>query len=35
MDPSISGRGAEPVYRDKVKGQNSSQFLVDVSVQRI
>lgn len=21
MDPSVSGRGAEPVYRDKVTGQ--------------
>lgn len=20
MDPSISGRGAEPVYRDRIKG---------------
>jgi len=33
MDPSISGRGAEPVYRDKIKGWNFSQFLFDVSVQ--
>lgn len=35
MDPSISGRGAEPVYRDKIKGQNFSQIFVDVFVQSI
>lgn len=26
MDPSISGRGAEPVYRDKIKGQENFLF---------
>ncbi|QCD98729.1 pre-mRNA-splicing factor CWC26 [Vigna unguiculata] len=26
MEPSISGRGAEPVYRDKIRGQNFSQL---------
>lgn len=25
MDPSISGRGAEPVYRDKIKGERISK----------
>jgi len=35
MEPSISGRGAEPVYRDKIRGQNFSQLFVDVSVQCI
>ena len=35
MDPSLSRRGVEPVYCDKVKGQNSSQCLVDVFVQHI
>jgi len=27
MDPSISGRGAEPVYRDSIKGKEKSFFL--------
>jgi len=27
MDPSISGRGAEPVYRDRIKGKEESFFL--------
>lgn len=27
MDPAISGRGAEPVYRDKLKGQSSANFV--------
>lgn len=35
MDTSISGRGAEPVYRDKTKGQELKLILVDVSVQPI
>lgn len=26
MDPSVSGRGAEPVYRDKVTGQTLIYF---------
>lgn len=26
MDPSISGRGAEPVYRDRIKGKEESFF---------
>jgi pre-mRNA-splicing factor CWC26 len=25
MDPSISGRGAEPVYRDRIKGERISK----------
>jgi hypothetical protein len=28
MDPSISGRGAEPVYRDRIKGQEKSFLLI-------
>lgn len=28
MDPSISGRGAEPVYRDKLKGPECQLHLI-------
>lgn len=30
MDPSVTGRGAEPIYRDKITGLSGSlgQFVV-------